>query len=153
MEIDDGEMTAEPDGPKLKKNKTLVRSKRGVAQVIEKKKTSPKAKPVATKASPPTKADAEHDDKPSSSPSKGATVFRMTTKISKLAEDAFEVAETWEGWLARYMPEENALQKAQMAIDKIAGKRKADVGGDDDGDEERESHGGSGRKKTKSGQR
>jgi hypothetical protein len=59
----------------------------------------------------------------------------MTTKISKLAENAFEVAELWEGFLARHTPqEENSLTKVRETMDKIAGKRKA-VGGDTDGSE------------------
>jgi hypothetical protein len=155
MKIDDGDTVEEPEKSTHKKSKTPARSGRGVAQFIEKKKAFPEAKPVTTKASPPKETNMEErnmdiDDKPSSSPSKGAAVLQMTTKISKLAEDAFEVAETWEGWLARFKPkEEGAIKKVQMAMDKIVGKRKADVGGNEDEEDEGKRKGGSGRKRAK----
>jgi hypothetical protein len=99
--------------------------------------------------------EANEDDTPESTPETeqvtpikksagpGPTVLKMTTKISKLAENIFEVAELWEGFLARHTPrEENSLTKVREAMDKIAGKRKAVGGGDNE-------EGGSSRKKAK----
>ena len=58
----------------------------------------------------------------------------MTAKIAKIAEYSFEVAEMWEGFLARHVPkEENILIKVMEVLDKVLGKRKADEDVDEDG--------------------
>ncbi|KAF1946491.1 hypothetical protein EJ02DRAFT_450582 [Clathrospora elynae] len=56
----------------------------------------------------------------------GPTMLQITIKISKLAENSFDVAEAWEGFLDRHMKKEtNSIKKVQEALDGIAGKRKA----------------------------
>jgi hypothetical protein len=92
----------------------------------------------------------EDDEADTAEQVKGATILQMTTKIAKIAESSFEVAEMWESFLARHVPkEENSLTKVREAIDRILGKRKAEGDGDEDSGGERESKGGTRRKKAK----